>query len=442
MPEVNSKFGSEGKSFSYDTQWKNGKIQEKLLQKWSLFIYNIEYTQIHWKEKKEENPIILFGSSDFPFDQVFLESLNRMGRGMDDIESFEIIERKRDENGNVIKENRVIEPFQRFMQMEEDERIARSQEGIGGYPLPMTQIGNISDLLHLTTNIFSGYSQPVVSQVEEVEERNPEELNARVDEEIGYLMNTVNEYVERRRNGNRTTLRLSGLLNTESDFINRIERDILREIRSPFMRMDMPPSQQEDEEESKEEEEETKEEDTEEDSEPEVEVTIGIESELDGNLFNRVPLIRSRQTIPSIFQNSSFIRVPIQSHHQDILNNPINMNMLSGIMTNLFGEGHFEVMGNQQTINEILNPFGEDVKVVISEEEFEEKLQHSLFQDLQNQTNTDCTICTEVFQPTDQVILTSCGHIFHRDCIKPWLCNESTKCPSCRKEIIKGHPKS
>ena len=450
MPEVNCRFGNEEKSFSYDTQYKNGKIQEKILQKYSLLIYNIEYTQIHWKEKREEE-ITILGSSDFPFDQVFLESMNQMGRGMDDIESFEIVERKRDENGNVIKQNVVIEPFQRFMQMEEDERMARNQESIGGFPLPMTQIGNISDLLHLTTNIFSGYSQPIDSQIEEVEERNEEELNSRVNEEIGYLMNTVNEYVERRRNGNRATIRLSGLLNTENDFINRIERDILQEIRSPFMRMDMSQLQREEEtkEESKEEEskeEETKEDDEEsvsenEESEQEVEFTIGIESELDGNLFNRVPLIRSRQTIPSIFHNSSFIRVPMQSNHQNILNSPINMNVLSGLMTNLFGEGHFEVMGDNNTIQEILNPFGEDVKVIISEEEFEEKLEHSLFQDLKNQTNTDCTICTEVFQSTDSVILTPCGHIFHRDCIKPWLCNENTKCPSCRNEIIKGHPK-
>lgn len=445
MPEVNCRFGSEEKSFSYDTQWKNGKIQEKLLQKWSLLIYNIEYTQIHWKEKREEE-ITILGSSEFLFDQNFLESLNQMGRGIDDIGSFEILERKRDEHGNVIKQNAIIEPYQRYMQMEEDERIARGQEGvIGGFPLPVTQIGNISDLLHLTTNIFSGYSQPMDSTVEEVEERNEEELNSRVNEEIGYLMNTVNEYVERRRNGNRATVRLSGLLNTENDFIQRIERDILREIQSPFMRMDMSQPQREEtnEDEETKEDEDTKEDHEEshsEEEEPEVEVTIGIESELNGNLFNRVPLVRSRQTIPSIFQNSSFIRIPVQSHHQDILNNPINMNVLSGLMTNLFGEGHFEVMGDNQTIQEILNPFGDDVKVVISEEEFEEKLQHSLFQDLNNQTNTDCTICTEMFQPTDPVIFTPCGHIFHRDCIKPWLCNESTKCPSCRKEIIQGHP--
>jgi hypothetical protein len=41
----------------------------------------------------------------------------------------------------------------------------------------------------------------------------------------------------------------------------------------------------------------------------------------------------------------------------------------------------------------------------------------------------------------DDVIKTKCDHIFHRDCIKPWLCNESVKCPICREEIIEGKPK-
>ena len=432
MPEINCHFGNNQKSFFYDSQLKNGKIQEKILQKWSLLIYNIEYTQIHWKD----NNITILGSSEFPFDQIFIESINQMDKSVDDIEYFEIVERKRDEHGNVMKENTVIEPFQRFMQMENDERMARDHS-IGGFPLPMTNIGNISNLLNFRQNINESES----------EEKNEDTFNVRVDEEIGYLMNTVNEYVERRQNSNQTTLRLSGLLNIDNNFINSIERDILYEIRSPFMRMDM--AQSHGEEESKDEEKSQSEEETKEDeeeplSEDEVEVTIGIESELDGNLFNRVPLIRSRQNIPSIFQNSSFIRIPVESHHQYVLNNPINMNVLSNLMTNLFGEGHFEESHFEEdnnNIQNVLNSFNEDVKIVINEEEFEDKLQHSLFQNLNNQTNTDCTICTETFQPTDHVILTHCNHIFHRDCIKPWLCNESTKCPSCRNEIIKGHPK-
>ncbi len=439
--EVKTIYGVEEKNLHIHSQWKVGKIQEKILEKWSLLIYNIEYTIIQWKGEESEE-IVYLGSSDFSFDQIFLECLNQKGKGIDDVECMKVIERRRDEKGNVVKENRVIESFQRYMQMEEDERMARNQEMLGGFPLPRIQVDPISpNLLDFSRNIF--VHQPL--------ERDEQELHARVDEEIGYLMNTVNEYVERRRNGSRASVRLSGLVNTDSDLLNRIERDILREIRNPFMRAEM--SQPQDEEETKEEDEESTEEEEElkeEDEEttpqniPEgdIEITMGVETELDGNILNRIPLVRSHHTIQSIFDATRVVRFPLRMNHQDILNSPINMNLLSGLMTNIFGEGHFEVVGENV---DILNRLNEDVKVVIDENEFEEKLHHSLFEELnvdeEKPINHECSICTETFKSTDSVIYTPCHHVFHRDCIKPWLCNESTKCPMCREEIIKGHPK-
>jgi hypothetical protein len=147
------------------------------------------------------------------------------------------------------------------------------------------------------------------------------------------------------------------------------------------------------------------------------------------------------------------IRFPISQYNQDILNDPTNLNLLSGLMTSVFGRGRFEVvgedlngnihnMGNLGNLNNLGFTFGSDVKVVITEEQFEEDLEHYKYGEISSDAKiTKCSICTEDFVENDDVIKTKCDHIFHRDCIKPWLCNESVKCPICREEIIEGKPK-
>ena len=50
----------------------------------------------------------------------------------------------------------------------------------------------------------------------------------------------------------------------------------------------------------------------------------------------------------------------------------------------------------------------------------------------------------EVPDPT-KVLMTACGHLFHRFCIKEWVKNASTeptghnRCPACRTEIVAFH---
>ena len=50
----------------------------------------------------------------------------------------------------------------------------------------------------------------------------------------------------------------------------------------------------------------------------------------------------------------------------------------------------------------------------------------------------DCNICIECFNKGNNIIKLNCSHEFHKDCIKKWLCDNSTKCPVCRVEVAKG----
>ena len=42
-----------------------------------------------------------------------------------------------------------------------------------------------------------------------------------------------------------------------------------------------------------------------------------------------------------------------------------------------------------------------------------------------------CAICLEDFEPREQVMLTPCDHMFHEECILPWVKSHG-QCPVCR----------
>ncbi|XP_063703518.1 E3 ubiquitin-protein ligase Iruka [Culicoides brevitarsis] len=46
-----------------------------------------------------------------------------------------------------------------------------------------------------------------------------------------------------------------------------------------------------------------------------------------------------------------------------------------------------------------------------------------------------CSVCWEDFQLNEQVRKLPCTHVFHSDCICPWLANHGT-CPICRKSLV------
>ena len=79
----------------------------------------------------------------------------------------------------------------------------------------------------------------------------------------------------------------------------------------------------------------------------------------------------------------------------------------------------------------------EDVKIILNEEQFN-NLECTSFKELNLNENKECLICIENFNDDDDVIKIPCNHIFHKNCIKSWVCEESNKCPICRVEIDKG----
>ena len=46
-----------------------------------------------------------------------------------------------------------------------------------------------------------------------------------------------------------------------------------------------------------------------------------------------------------------------------------------------------------------------------------------------------CTICLEEFKFNEELKKLKCNHIFHKECLEPWL-NNKRKCPICRSDVI------
>ncbi|KAM6056989.1 E3 ubiquitin-protein ligase RNF128 isoform 2-T2 [Theristicus caerulescens] len=47
-----------------------------------------------------------------------------------------------------------------------------------------------------------------------------------------------------------------------------------------------------------------------------------------------------------------------------------------------------------------------------------------------------CVVCLELYKPNDVVRILTCNHLFHKNCIDPWLLEHRT-CPMCKCDILK-----
>ncbi|KAG0286095.1 hypothetical protein BGZ96_009771 [Linnemannia gamsii] len=72
--------------------------------------------------------------------------------------------------------------------------------------------------------------------------------------------------------------------------------------------------------------------------------------------------------------------------------------------------------------------------VALSEEAINELPQHTLTSE-ELDAKTECSVCKDEFERQDICTQLQCKHIFHEDCIKPWLKTSAT-CPTCRFSLV------
>lgn len=72
---------------------------------------------------------------------------------------------------------------------------------------------------------------------------------------------------------------------------------------------------------------------------------------------------------------------------------------------------------------------------------FKQVLTEEMFNDIplvkyeQSMAESVCYVCQDNFTEKSIIKQLPCNHLFHSNCIKPWLMKESNKCPCCRYEM-------
>jgi hypothetical protein len=113
------------------------------------------------------------------------------------------------------------------------------------------------------------------------------------------------------------------------------------------------------------------------------------------------------------------------------------INDLYNSLRHLIRHGLFRV-ANNGTIMVMLNDNNyqefEDVKVVLDQEQLK-KIENKV---LENSLDKNCCICLDELKKDDIVNELICKHIFHKDCIQPYLEDYHYLCPLCKKPAGEG----
>ncbi|CDW77804.1 pinus taeda anonymous locus 2_7298_01 genomic sequence [Stylonychia lemnae] len=135
------------------------------------------------------------------------------------------------------------------------------------------------------------------------------------------------------------------------------------------------------------------------------------------------------------------VQQPQQHVFQQVFNigpgvNNLNANLLNlGGLNNLFGGfggGNLEQNILSQVIQESLNSAMNQNQGIPTSKSFIQKLKPMSGSDLMSKK--DCQVCFESFKDEDKFYKLPCKHLFHVDCIIPWLEKHNT-CPTCRYEL-------
>ena len=119
----------------------------------------------------------------------------------------------------------------------------------------------------------------------------------------------------------------------------------------------------------------------------------------------------------------------INDDQEPLLNNPINIiNLLNSIIVNLNNTE------NNHTIIHINQPPLNNVIVTVDDDDFDKLKSEVLTADC----NEICTICMSSIIKNEQITILNCEHLYHNNCITPYLKEYNYKCPVCRTEVGKA----
>jgi len=116
------------------------------------------------------------------------------------------------------------------------------------------------------------------------------------------------------------------------------------------------------------------------------------------------------------------------------ISNLFNNTGLVGRSENVFGNGIVSrlfsiLLEGDVNINDM-----EDVKVTLTKQQFDKLFSETVKENNKQNYESECNICMDEYKLEDVVVKLGCKHVFHKDCICNWLCNERVTCPVCRTD--------
>ena len=104
-------YNNQTKKIDFSKNHRIGRIQENILSICNLYIFGIEYTEIIF----EDDSVYKLGDDNMDFNLRFIDFIENENKKDIKIKYFQVFDRKRDEKGNVIKDNKIIEKYQTFL---------------------------------------------------------------------------------------------------------------------------------------------------------------------------------------------------------------------------------------------------------------------------------------------------------------------------------------
>lgn len=163
-------------------------------------------------------------------------------------------------------------------------------------------------------------------------------------------------------------------------------------------------------------------------------------SNISENFFNIIN--NHLNDVDSINEHNNFNNI-VNENINNALRNALHNTLqstLNNIVIDISDNINFGSLGNEIiTITEILNNQNNQYNQyneTINEDKINDykcsDYKHINSEEINKMNCEHCTICQENYNEDDKVLILECNHIFHPECIKPWLLKCSNLCPICR----------
>jgi hypothetical protein len=481
--KINLFYNGIAKNIEINTKKKIGIILEDILNNSFLMIYNIEKCELIINDN---NIPYIFGSDEMLFSTIFEDFLKNIDKSEDSCKNIILYDRLRDDNGNVIKNNITIDRYNNWYTNNESENFIQYNDSNYNYgenrhiirfPLN-TLLNNIFSISHSYINNYN--NQNLNDNLENENTRNnldgeDENINNNLDNENNIHQDknmnnnldgedeNMNNNLDDENNIHQDKNMNNNLDDEDENMNNNLDGKDNLDNEDENMNNNLDGKDNLDNEDEN-----TSNNLYNEDNLDDEDENIYNDEDNDyinnyySNLNNNAESGTSYNNLPNFSQNSRYYNFQNNINRMNNLDNIINIfdTYLQNNQNNLFNIIEEDLLNPNineapefipiSDINILNNIFytnnsnsntytnlQEDVKIIISEENFE-KIENINYENLNLSESNECQVCTEEFNKDDEIKKLNCSHIFHKDCIKPWLCEESNKCPVCRVEVEGG----